>query len=175
MKILTKYTAYLFGAFLLTGCMETTSPYWMTPAQINQAHNDCGIGSAPLETYRACMTNVYNQDGGVNPGRMEFLAMVDAIAEAVRLGNITQTQGYARIASFRAEDARRYAAAEAARQEHNRRVWAESMQQQQQETNQIFNNLLNNQNNGISSDYWQVHQNGTTVQCRRWGTQVSCQ
>ncbi|MDA8601006.1 hypothetical protein N9L30_08325 [Burkholderiaceae bacterium] len=47
--------------------------------------------------------------------------------------------------------------------------------QQQDLNNQMYNSILNNQNSGLATDYWQEHRNGRTIQCRRIGTQVNCQ
>lgn len=135
-----------------------------------ETHLGCGMGTAPIPSYRSCMESAYRVDGfgGISASRMSYLLAVDDVASQVASGEMTQAQAYSYLGRVRAEAVNSANA-------HNRAVWADAMETNQQQQNQIYNNLLNNQQTAPTSDYWQVHQNGRTVQCRRFGNQVNCQ
>jgi hypothetical protein len=151
-----------FLSFFLSGCI-------LMPVSTD-THLECGMGSAPIPEYRTCMERQYRDRsfGSLDSDEMRILLAADEAASLVATGKLTRAQGYSYIAQVRSDVNNRIAA-------QKRAAWADAMDQQQQQQNQIFNNLLNSQNNGLTSDYWQVHQNGTTKQCRRFGNQVSCQ
>ena len=162
MRSLSLTTMSILLSVLLSGCI-------LMPVSTD-THLDCGMGSAPIPTYRACMEREYRERnfGSLDSDQTRILLAADEAASLVDLGKLTRAQGYSYIAQVRADVNNRIDA-------QNRAAWADAMNNQQQQQNQIFNNLLNNQNSGLSTDYWQVHQNGRTVQCRRIGNQVNCQ
>ena len=132
----TKLITILSLPVFLTGCIAT-----MSQSEMNQAHLNCGIGSAPIETYRSCLANVYQQNGGISEGRLEVLLAADQAAESVKLGKMTRSEGYSYIAKIRGESTARQERANAQR----RKAWSEAMDSYQQQQNNIYNSLLNSQ------------------------------
>lgn len=92
----TKIPVILSLPLLLAGCIMSSSEW-------TQAHMNCGMGSAPIETYRSCLANAYQQNGGVDADRLQILLAADEAAESVRLGKMTRSEGYSYIAKIRGE------------------------------------------------------------------------
>ena len=162
MRLLALTVTSVLVSVFLSGCV-------LMPVSTD-THLDCGMGSAAIPTYRACMEREYRDRsfGSLDSDEVRILLAADEAASLVAAGKLTQAQGYSFIAQVRSDVNNRIRA-------QNRAAWADAMNNQQQQQNQILNNLLNNQNNGLTSDYWQEQRNGRTLQCRRWGTQVNCQ
>ena len=130
----TKLPVILSLPLLLAGCITT-----MSLSEMTQAHMSCGMESAPIETYRSCLANVYQQKGGLDEGRLEILLAADQAAEAVKHGKMTRSEGYSFIAKIRGESNARVDQASA----QNRRAWAGAMDYYQQQQNNIYDSLLN--------------------------------
>ena len=172
---LYKAAALLFMSTILVGCASLKAideALFPTPINMTELHYSCGLGTAEIESYSACMTSVYQANGGIDEGASRVLTAANEAAELVKLGRMTKGQGYSHIVKVRSQ----VNAENAAAFHRNAAAYSSSNGNFAQPMLDSMNKLLeSNQNSGLTSDYWQEHRNGRTLQCRRWGTQVTCQ